>query len=878
MDEGNETMSPTRVDEPDTKSKRKHASSGGRVSRSSRAVDEMQTPTRPSPTPGDDGNKDATEEEEIAPHESKRSASRAPSQSQNGPGSSRRSAQVGSVYSGNKIRHLKKEDGIPLWRKDIQYDFLRAVFEDRTAVFTNVKDSSTRHTFADIYIDAMAQSSKTSRILKDKLLSDRAAAVNMAMVCLLVNVGRMNTTLNFFPEMRAQLRTYHSIPSLQAHQDPTAYKQLQDAPRLKSILKGASEDNDEPSTIDKLKSHSVPRTNPVNLIFILSQYAPKISELHFFPPRDFYDLVMRSTLSSRSRAKAFLWLMWWYLESDFTKDAAESNPFGSGVAGEGAGGMPIKVPPFEHLTEEQANLENVDTDEELAYGEAKMAERKRIIESDNAATAPAPKRGKKGMASMAPSDDGAGSPSRDTLSPFPSGSLRSSTRHRGPAKYSNFDTYHSDTDRTRSASPPTHLHTTFDSRPSGPGMRINTLLNEDSTPSGPSRSSRTRNTRDRSSGGPQRIIFKTKGEHMSEISPAPPGHGNHPILHPNDGGGGGSGSARRPRPLTAHQLAVESHRRARVDYILDRRLRDVYKTKRKDRLEEGSIFRAWLRCETLGDDMDSDEDAPHGHFIGLLRTPGEEDDFGEEVAAYSSAVRRSGRRLQRWDAGLRPGDEAEEIPPSLKRKHRHTEPEKDDLPAPSPAAGGERAEKKSRKSTKSSSGSKSKKKKAGRHRASPGTRASAAAAKRKAKAGADADAEADVEPEADVDADPEPEPEPGLDNDMEVELEAEPASAAAEAEDEIENENENENEIENENDGVANDHELDELDRELLGEADGYEDDETELDEGADVDEDETVDHGEGGDADGDGDGDGEADGDGDADADEMDIDVDVDE
>src|SRR5947207_3247196 len=25
---------------------------------------------------------------------------------------------IGSVYSGNKIRHLKKEDGIPLWRKD----------------------------------------------------------------------------------------------------------------------------------------------------------------------------------------------------------------------------------------------------------------------------------------------------------------------------------------------------------------------------------------------------------------------------------------------------------------------------------------------------------------------------------------------------------------------------------------------------------------------------------------------------------------------------------------------------------------------------------------------------------------------------------------
>lgn len=177
--------------------------------------------------------------------------------------------------------------------------------------------------------------------------------------------------------MRAQLRTYHSIPSLQAHQDPNAYKQLQDAPRLKSILKGASEDTDQPNTIEKIKRLPVPRTNPVNLIFVLSQYAPKVSEMHFFPPRDFFDLVMRHTLSSRSRARAFLWLMWWYLESDFSREAALNNPFGPGLDGEGTGGLPIKVPPFESLTEEQADAENVDTPEEIEYGEQKRLERKR---------------------------------------------------------------------------------------------------------------------------------------------------------------------------------------------------------------------------------------------------------------------------------------------------------------------------------------------------------------------------------------------------------------------------------------------------------------------------------------------------------------------
>ena len=57
-------------------------------------------------------------------------------------------------------------------------------------------DGTKGHTFADTYIDAMARSSKTSKVLKEKLLADRVGAMSMAMICLLVNVGRMNTTLN----------------------------------------------------------------------------------------------------------------------------------------------------------------------------------------------------------------------------------------------------------------------------------------------------------------------------------------------------------------------------------------------------------------------------------------------------------------------------------------------------------------------------------------------------------------------------------------------------------------------------------------------------------------------------------------------------------
>jgi Ino eighty subunit 1 len=126
------------------------------------------------------------------------------------------SSQNPSMYSGNKVRHLKKDDGDPLWRKDIQFDFLKLIFENESACFTNSyePDSIGKQTFANLYIDAMARSSKTSKILRDKLLSEHEPAKNMAMVCLLVNLGRMNTTLNckYYSSSPSSLLKYASFP------------------------------------------------------------------------------------------------------------------------------------------------------------------------------------------------------------------------------------------------------------------------------------------------------------------------------------------------------------------------------------------------------------------------------------------------------------------------------------------------------------------------------------------------------------------------------------------------------------------------------------------------------------------------------------------
>ncbi|KAM3414988.1 hypothetical protein BST61_g10125 [Cercospora zeina] len=558
-----------------------------------------------------------------------------------------KSGATSSVYSGNKIRHLKKEDGIPLWRKDIQYDFLKLVFDDKTPCFTKYSDGSKGHTFADIYIDAMAKSSKCSKILKEKLLQDQAGAISMAMVCLLVNVGRMNTTLNFFPEMRAQLRTYHSIPALQADQDPNAYKQLQDAPRLKSILKGATEDEPQPSTMGEIEEAPIPRTNPVNLIFVMSQYAPKISELHFPPPRDFFDLVMRPTLSSESRAKAFLWLIWWYMESDFSREATRNNPFGQGTYGEGEEGtdaLPLKVPTLVALTDEQAEQENVDTESEKHFGEVKRKERIAILASEPSPAMTALKRARKekGLTTghnPAPSDD--------------EGSDAGFHRIVGPTSVGRSTLHHETaSDYTRSPSPAARGFQAVN-KPLG-GMGIGNLLNSDDVvpdPSpphaapaapvkkGPGRGNWRRNKAGKdadataagaASGQHVPLLPNTVGQ-VQFVNNGPNGpvaaNGSVVFAYRNKAAMSPGGQTvsftnpnthiptpsyqaqKRHRGITQHQSAVINHRKMQIDYTLDRRIRKAHQRARDKRERESPIIRAWKRLKCMPADYDSEEEA-----------------------------------------------------------------------------------------------------------------------------------------------------------------------------------------------------------------------------------------------------------------------------
>lgn len=601
-----------------------------------------------------------------------------------------------------KIRHLKKEDGEPLWRVDIQYDFLRAIFDDDHCVFTNSYEPQKlpKQCFADLYIDTMARSSKTSKILHDKLLADREAAKNMAMVCLLVNIGRMNTTLNcefhlhvkdnsilisvptrwltqirlpVFPEMRAQLRTYHAIPSLQAYEKPLDYKQLQDAPRLKSILKGGTDDRSEPRSLDALKETDVPRTNPVNLLFLICNNAPKVAELHFPPGQEFHDLIMRTDLSSQSRATAFLWIVWFYLESDFTEEGCEENPFGSGVD-YGVDVANQGVPRMTELSPKEEAEENIDSPTERAFGLSRKAFRAKLLQDEQFADIPPHKRNSrpsrpsvgataaaKEAAAKEATAEATGTDNERFVPPAVLPRIR-------PSKHE------SDMESMRSTPPPRSLIRSFAGSAAGSSARRGgaKLSMEGGGPLPVRQSPLIQQLHQ------QQQIQQARRKRKQQ-RPERGGRSSRP--HEDDDedddelGNTSVAPSRRLRPPTAHQLAVENNRKQRIDYVLSRGIHRKHHRARKLRQTEGAIVRALRRLKEVDEPFENSEDESNlefnrGLFMftmgaqqsmstgnafrergfhGIVQLKSEPDDFGEETASYASAMRRACRRINRWE-------------------------------------------------------------------------------------------------------------------------------------------------------------------------------------------------------------------------------------
>lgn len=99
---------------------------------------------------------------------------------------------------------LKPPDGGALFRRDLQWDVLENIFNSVTYRFTppQYPDEWTAlfpqdrtWSFAELFLDCIANSSKANKNLKDKMNESTGFAVNFSKLCLLINVGRINTTL-----------------------------------------------------------------------------------------------------------------------------------------------------------------------------------------------------------------------------------------------------------------------------------------------------------------------------------------------------------------------------------------------------------------------------------------------------------------------------------------------------------------------------------------------------------------------------------------------------------------------------------------------------------------------------------------------------------
>lgn len=217
---------------------------------------------------------------------------------------------------------------------------------------------------------------------------------------------------------------------------------------------------------------------------------------------------------------------------------------------------------------------------------------------------------------------------------------------------------------------------------------------------------------------------------------------------------------KRHRGVTQHQNALINHRRQQIDYTLDRRIRRIHIRARDKREEEGSFFRAWKRIKLMPSDYDSEEetikcrktrdrpadrggeeddnntverssrrpakkdssnaavaaaaaaDEPARSMLaGFVRVEGTEpSDLGEEAKSLARSLRLCSRRLDRWQEATNPGEAV------LRSRERQANgllyapriwedgPDEDDAPPPpppvmiTPAAAGRKGAGRARKS------------------------------------------------------------------------------------------------------------------------------------------------------------------------------------
>ena len=142
------------------------------------------------------------------------------------------------------------------------------------------------------------------------------------------------------------------------------------------------------------------------------------------------------------------------------------------------------------------------------------------------------------------------------------------------------------------------------------------------------------------------VIKPSKVNRAVESSPVPPGAG-HAVLNST------AHAARRARPETSHQRALNNNRRMRVDQVLYKRRAQAQKEVLKHKRTQTTTrtYLAMNRIFALPDDYDTEDEKNSWGPGGLVPNPGEEEDYGGEAVRYKKIIDRTLRRLDREESG-----------------------------------------------------------------------------------------------------------------------------------------------------------------------------------------------------------------------------------
>ncbi|KAG8960551.1 hypothetical protein FRC03_006413 [Tulasnella sp. 419] len=208
------------------------------------------------------------------------------------------------------------------------------------------------------------------------MLADPLFAVEYSKLAFLVNIGRFNTRVSFDPHIRSTHKIYLSVPSLMT--SPFSMSHLQDVSRMKSTLRSCllNDEKNCPAATPTEVLHKVsvgikPPTTVANLIFVLFTHAQVMSKLHFTSDNDFLDMFSAKDTPVMTRARAFLWLLFYYLEGP-----DRPNPWADAHTLVSPGKAPLLV-----RAEGAPPLQNVDTRKENQVGQTMREKRRHFLQT-----------------------------------------------------------------------------------------------------------------------------------------------------------------------------------------------------------------------------------------------------------------------------------------------------------------------------------------------------------------------------------------------------------------------------------------------------------------------------------------------------------------